>query len=566
MTNGPRGSQADGEAIGEWVGSNDCVAADGAQRVMMLHGTDGRLEWVGPGVRALLGYRPNQLIGVDAMDLVHPDERDALRASAREALARASGRGPLRARLHRQNGGHAWCRISIQPLTNLQGRMVNLIEIVIDSDATALETGAPEESLYQRVLDAMTEGIVVHDTDGTIRAHNPRACEILGLPADELVGRSSHDRRWNAIGPDGAPLPGDRHPAMLTLADGEPRRGVIMGLQYVDGWGTKWLAVNSEPILLPGAEGVRRGAVASFHDVTEHEEQRQRLRLWEAAFSTTSEAIVVTDASGLIVSANAAFAELCGCPNAANQGKPLERFLVPDEDHGEFDRAFWSRVAAAGTWQGEATGRGSEGAPYRTRLSITAITDVRGRIANFLCIASDISEQKRREEAERYYAEHDVLTGLANRRRLYDRADLLLRQAKRSGTRVAVLYIDLNSFKPINDRFGHETGDTVLHGLAQRLSRLLRDSDTIARVGGDELVVLLPDIDEARDAEIVAEKLNRKVARPFDVDDHEVTIGASIGIAIYPEAAQTTQALIDAADRAMYRAKRAGDGSYAIAQ
>jgi len=131
---------------------------------------------------------------------------------------------------------------------------------------------------------------------------------------------------------------------------------------------------------------------------------------------------------------------------------------------------------------------------------------------------------------------------------------------------VAVLYIDLNSFKPINDRFGHETGDTVLHGLAQRLSRLLRDSDTIARVGGDELVVLLPDIDEARDAEIVAEKLNRKVARPFDVDDHEVTIGASIGIAIYPEAAQTTQALIDAADRAMYRAKRAGDGSYAIAQ
>ncbi len=535
------------------------------QRLVLLQDSNGRIDWVGPNVIEALGYPPDRLHGVDIMELAHPDERDRLAAAAWEALNQGKTQGPLRARLQRHDRDCSWYWISIHPLTNGDGRTVNLIEAAPEAQGQGLAPSPHGEPLYRRVLDTMAEGIVVHDTDGTIRAHNPRAREILGLSAGEIDGATPFDRRWNTIGPDGAPLSGSQHPATLTLADGKPRRGVIMGLQYVDGSGTTWLSVNSEPIELPGPDAMRRGAVVSFQDVTEREQQRQRLRLWEAAFDTTSEAIVVTDAGGLIVSANAAVGELTGLPRDQVTKQPVERFLVPDDDLGEFDAAFWSRVAAAGSWQGEATGRDQQGSLYRVRLSISAITDAYGGITNFLCIASDISEQKRREEAERYYAEHDVLTGLGNRRRLYDRADLLLRQARRNGTRVAVLYIDLNGFKPVNDRFGHETGDTVLHRLAQRLSGLLRDSDTIARVGGDEFVVLLPDIDDAGDAEVVAEKLNRKVAHAFDVGDRELTIGSSIGIAIYPETAQTTQGLIDAADRAMYRAKRAGNCAYAIA-
>ena len=190
------------------------------------------------------------------------------------------------------------------------------------------------------------------------------------------------------------------------------------------------------------------------------------------------------------------------------------------------------------------------------------VVDAKGRAKRMIGVSQDITERKRREDEERFLAYHDTLTGLPNRRLLDDRLRQAVNLAQRRDARVAVMLVDLDDFKQVNDQLGHRAGDAVLREVAQRLAGCVRKADTLARQGGDEFVVVIPDLPQAADCQVVAEKILRALAPGFRVDGSEFRIGASIGISIYPADAGDGDALLRNADAAMYRAKQLGRNNY----
>ena len=200
-----------------------------------------------------------------------------------------------------------------------------------------------------------------------------------------------------------------------------------------------------------------------------------------------------------------------------------------------------------------------DGHPVPLEVSVTLLLDAAGRPEQILGISRDISERRAAEEAIRQMAYYDRLTGLPNRRLLEDRLELQLAQAQRQQRRMALLFVDLDRFKPVNDRFGHETGDWLLQQAAGRMRRALRSEDTVARIGGDEFVALLPESADCASAVAVAEKLRAELERPFvTADGASLQVSSSIGVAFYPEHADTPRDLLRLGDAAMYRAKQAG--------
>ena len=188
--------------------------------------------------------------------------------------------------------------------------------------------------------------------------------------------------------------------------------------------------------------------------------------------------------------------------------------------------------------------------------------DAAGEPMRLIGVSQEITERKRREEEERFLAYHDTLTGLPNRRLLDDRLRQALHLAQRRDARLAILLVDLDEFKRVNDRFGHRAGDAVLRDVAQRLGACVRKADTLARQGGDEFVVLIPDLAPASDGQVVAEKILRALQAPLRAEGEDIRVGASIGISLYPEDAGDGEALLRNADAAMYRAKRAGGDQF----
>ena len=204
--------------------------------------------------------------------------------------------------------------------------------------------------------------------------------------------------------------------------------------------------------------------------------------------------------------------------------------------------------------------RRKDGEDYPLWLSISCFRDRRGRIAKHIAIFTDITERKREEDQLRQQATHDRLTGLPNRGLFNDRMAQAVAVARRSGKLAAVLFVDLDGFKPVNDTFGHQVGDQLLIGVADRLTKAIRESDTAARIGGDEFTVLLTGVATHHDIMRIARKLAADLQRPYLIGERYVTVGASIGIAIYPDHAQAPADLLAMADAAMYQAKSRGEG------
>jgi diguanylate cyclase (GGDEF)-like protein len=224
----------------------------------------------------------------------------------------------------------------------------------------------------------------------------------------------------------------------------------------------------------------------------------------------------------------------------------------------------WHSLIAYGQWRGEIWNRRKNGEIYPEWINISAIHDAHGKVSHYVAVFSDISKVKENEARLQRLADFDLLTGLPNRFLFQDHAELALAQAARNGKQVAILFLDLDHFKTINDTFGHRAGDQVLIEVARRLDGCLRASDTLARFGGDEFNAVLPDIDTPAAAASVAEKIIASLSTPFLIEGQALQVGISIGIAIYPRDGVQIDALALAADAAMYQAKEQGRNSYRI--
>jgi diguanylate cyclase (GGDEF)-like protein len=224
----------------------------------------------------------------------------------------------------------------------------------------------------------------------------------------------------------------------------------------------------------------------------------------------------------------------------------------------------WLEVKKSGSWQGEVWKQRKDGTSKFCLVRMNAIRDDSGLVSNYVVVYSDITERKQHEQWLAHIAFHDPLTRLPNRRLLEDRLEQNITQAQRNSTSLAVLYLDLDGFKPVNDSLGHDIGDKLLCEVAQRLRDCVRGSDTVSRVGGDEFIIVLPEFTTQALVHDVAQKAIDGLHLPFMLAGESVGISASIGIAIYPQDGDTAAELIKAADRAMYEVKHSGKNAYKI--
>ncbi|WP_254962290.1 CHASE domain-containing protein [Cyanobium sp. BA5m-10] len=273
-------------------------------------------------------------------------------------------------------------------------------------------------------------------------------------------------------------------------------------------------------------------------------------------FEESGQAIVVSNPEGRIVQANSSFSQLSGYRISEIKGQRTS-LLKSGRHDALFYKAMWDELLQKGFWEGDVWNRLRSGEVRRHHLSISTVRDEHLQTRYYVGMLQDVTERHQAEEAVRFMAQHDTLTGLANRAMLMEQLERQLALAKRHGHGVALLYLDLDGFKPVNDRFGHNIGDQVLQIVAERFRKIIRDGDLLCRQGGDEFVVLVPEAGNTDELISMGWKLVEVSRQPYSTLDPAIAISASVGIARYPEHGNTCEQLLTAADNAMYAAKRA---------
>jgi len=295
--------------------------------------------------------------------------------------------------------------------------------------------------------------------------------------------------------------------------------------------------------------------------LTELQRSEAELRKLASAVQHSPISVMITDPSGIIEYVNPKFCQVTGYTPEEVIGQ-TPRILKGDDLAEEVYRDMWQTILSKREWHGEFHNRNKDGRLVWELASISPVCDESGEITHFVGVKEDISELKRLQKELGQMAHSDKLTGLPNRALLYDRLEQAMVQAKRKRTRFALLYADLDGFKEVNDRYGHQTGDELLQAAARRLVSCVRESDTVARMGGDEFVLLLSDLKHWEESSIVARKLLETIEAPFRVGEIVCRIGISIGISIYPDNAEDVQKLISCADFALYEVKQSGKHNY----
>lgn len=281
-----------------------------------------------------------------------------------------------------------------------------------------------------------------------------------------------------------------------------------------------------------------------------------QVRLNAKVFEESSDGIMITDRDNNIVAVNRAFAAITQYEPAEVLGRN-PRFLSSGATDPEVHADMWRSLTSRGRWQGEVINRRKDGEKFPEWLSINVVRDAAGEVTNYIGIFSDATARRFDRRRLHFVVHYDPLTDLPNRLLLFDRLSQAIAGARREGKGVAVLFLDLDNFKPINDNYGHAVGDRYLQAVASRWRAVIRETDTLARLGGDEFILVVTEVDCRAYAELVAEKCRQVFAKPFPIDGHVIGGSVSIGIAIYPEDGEDGQALVIAADHAMYAAKQA---------
>lgn len=294
------------------------------------------------------------------------------------------------------------------------------------------------------------------------------------------------------------------------------------------------------------------------------QESKEKLLLMASVFTHASEAIMITGIDGSIIDTNQAFTRITGYSHDEVRGKN-PRLLNSGRQSAEFYRAMWKRLSTEGEWQGEIWNQRKNGELYAAILTISAVRDEEGKVGHYVALSSDISHIKAHEQQLEQIANFDALTKLPNRLLLSDRMHQALIQSHRSGQPLAIVFLDLDGFKAINDQHGHEAGDYLLIEIAKRMKQILREGDTLARLGGDEFVAVLLDVADISICEPMLKRLLAAAAEPVNFGGAVLRVSASMGVTFYPQVINVeADQLLRQADQAMYRAKLTGKNCYQV--
>jgi len=291
----------------------------------------------------------------------------------------------------------------------------------------------------------------------------------------------------------------------------------------------------------------------------------QQLELINKLFDNNKEGILVTDKTNTIIMVNKAFSTITGyMPDDVIGETP--KLLASGRHDKRFYEKMWQEINDQGSWQGEVWDKRKNGEIFPQWMSISTLSNDAGQVSHYMAMFTNISQWKADEERLKYLATHDVLTGLPNRNTLYDLMSLSFANADRNKETVAILFVDLDDFKPVNDTYGHHVGDILLRNISKRLTNTLRSGDTISRLGGDEFIIVLTNAEnnDALSATIV--KIQQEIAKPMEVDGHHISVTSSIGVSLYPEHSKYAERLINYADQAMYQAKKSDHSDHVFYQ
>jgi len=413
-----------------------------------------------------------------------------------------------------------------------------------------------EKMLYETlqelgaVIDASRMG-VVFVKKGKITRVSHLAEQMLGYARGELEGLTAQDL-FSKEKTDAAALSG----SVDSLQD-----GVFMSERlFVRKNGTKFWAMLTVRALDHKAPAA--GAVWVIEDITERKRADEKIRMSTTVFENINEGIIITNIKGEIQFVNPAFSKVTGFSPDEVYGK-RPSMLKSGRHDKDFYHDMWKRLVDIGSWQGEVWNRRKNGEIYAEWLSITAMKNAHGETTHYTGIFSDITYRKDNEDLVRHLAFHDPLTHLPNRRMFLERMDVELAHAKRNSAMVALFFLDLDNFKDVNDTLGHNAGDMVLMAAAERIKKCLRESDAVARIGGDEFTVLAPKISSQEDAAAIADKIIEALSsQPIVIGEATVKVCTSMGVSLYPKDGLTGEDLTNKADRAMYFAKKQGKGFY----
>jgi diguanylate cyclase (GGDEF)-like protein/PAS domain S-box-containing protein len=399
----------------------------------------------------------------------------------------------------------------------------------------------------------LSPAVAVHsqDRDGTVRFWNQSCAELYGSPIDESLGKH--------FGSLVAYVAEDEFRSMLEeiWSTGKPGTPLDWEVRLRDG-SSRWLHSSHFPIL---RDGVVQQVFCMEIDVTARRQLEQGLLRAAQVFENCRDAILIMDPDYRVVSVNQAFSDISGFPGNEVVGAPLPSLRFGLHDTGFYERIL-ERVRDDGHWEGEITSVRASGEEYPAWVAVTAIRSATGQISNYMAILADITERKRAEQAARHQAEHDALTGLPNRVLFLDRLQQALAANRRQHKQFALMFLDLDRFKQINDTLGHRAGDIVLQEVARRLTHCVRGVDTVSRLAGDEFVVLLADIGGVDQAAHVAITVMQQLAQPIALDQQQIAPSVSVGIAICPGDGDTAETLLHHADVAMYHAKQDGRNAF----
>lgn len=320
-----------------------------------------------------------------------------------------------------------------------------------------------------------------------------------------------------------------------------------------------WVPVRLQGRLITAPDGEQL-VLSVVENIAEQREAEERIRLMASVFQYSGEAILITDKHNRIIEVNPAFERMTGYQPEEVMGRNPKLLSSGRTTLNEY-RDMWATINEQGHWQGELWDRHKDGHVYPKWITISTIRDNGGQVTHYIANFTDITEHKAAQERIQYIAHHDALTGLPNRLSLHSRLEQVLFSARRDLSRLAVMFIDLDRFKVINDTLGHHVGDDLLVEVAQRLKESVRESDIVSRLGGDEFVIVLTDV-EVEDIAVVASKVLRNLSQAYSLEAAELHSTPSIGIAVYPEDGATAEALMKNADTAMYHAKQSGRNNY----
>lgn len=414
---------------------------------------------------------------------------------------------------------------------------------------------AQSENFVRNIVNSVADGLVTVDENGIIRSFNTSAQSMFGYDEHEVIGNNV-----TKLIPMRFREKHDGHLKNYTKTPTEktnPLRTNIIGLRK-----------NNEefPIEL-SVNRVRSSAKPLFigiiRDITLREESIVNMQLVDKVLESTPEGIVITDANGIIVRTNPAFEDITGFSENEVIGK-TPGLLKSGRHNNDFFQHMWNSIIEHGIWQGEIWDKRKSGEVYPKWLNISAIKNDDNIATHYVGLFSDITERKEVEKRLEHLAHYDMLTGLPNRALFHDRLLHSLEFARRSEKGLAVIMLDLDRFKVVNDTLGHDIGDLLLVETAKRLKKCLRKVDTVARMGGDEFTIILSDLTDASDAIQLAKVIIDTLAKPFTLSGHDCFVGVSIGISSFPTDGNSPQILAKNADTAMYRAKEMGRNTYQL--